>query len=260
MRKHSVQSRRAAVPILRWLANRALVMSVMFGETELLVADEVLEQVSNDQGASPRGQDTPATPDAGPPVPPDALEGAETSKEAPDDLPAPNAEPKLESPSDPEALLDAALEAMDQAVQELEGDAPTSKAVADQQMAVDRLKELLAAASQSQSGNSKSSSKNKPASEPDSLEENPSESSSSDPNGSGGRRSDDENSAESSENVAGPTLPGTGVLAPGAKANNVWGHLPPREREALFRSLSDNFLPEYEAQIKRYYEALAERK
>ncbi len=179
------------------------------------------------------------------------------------DVPTPGAEALAEEPSDAEVLLDEALAAMDRAVQELDGDEPTPEAVHSQQLAVDRLKDLLAAASQSSSSHN-SSSKNKNSSssqEPsDPKNEQPAESSSSDPTGSGGRRADDQNSAESSENVEGPTLPGSGVLAPGARANSFWGHLPAREREALFRSLSDSFLPEYEAQIRRYYEAIAEKK
>ncbi len=178
------------------------------------------------------------------------------------DAPTLDAEAMVEELSGAEVLLDEALTAMDAAVLELDSDAPTQAAVQSQQLAVDRLKELLAAASQSQS--SKNSPKNKnssPNSDPsDPQNKPPPESSSSDPSGSGGRRADDQNSAESSENVAGPMTPGTGVLAPGARGNSVWGHLPAREQESLLRSLSDTFLPEYEAQIRRYYEALAERK
>ena len=177
--------------------------------------------------------------------------------------PALNTESMIEELSAAEVLLDEALAAMDAAVLELDGDEPTQAAVQSQQLAVDRLKELLEAASQSQSSHN-SSSQNKNSSSnadpSDPQNEPPQESSSSDPSGGGGRRADDQNSAESSENVAGPTMPGSGVLAPGAKANSVWGHLPAREREALFRSLSDSFLPEYEAQIRRYYEAIAEKK
>lgn len=260
MKTPDVRTRRAPTHSLRSIAGHALVLSVMLGAFEWLAAEEAIEQRAKVQEASPVAPDTPATPSAEPPISPAPTEGTAPPAEPREALPDPSAEPMPEAPSDPEALLNAALEAMDQAAQALEEDAPTAQAVANQQTAVDRLKELLAAASQSPVGNSSSPSQQKPSSEPSPSEEKSSESSTSDPNGSGGRRSDDENSAESSENVAGPTAPGTGVLAPGAKANNVWGHLPPREREALFRSLSDNFLPEYEAQIKRFYEALAEQK
>ena len=169
----------------------------------------------------------------------------------------------IEVPPDSEALLEAALAAMDQAVHELNRDISTAAAVQHQQHAIDRLKELLAVASQSKSNSSSSSPKRSPQSSPDSAESSEkksSRSSSSESSGSGRRRSDDANSAESTENVAGPAMSGSGVLAPGARSNNVWGHLPPREQEALFRSLSDSFLPEYESQIRRYYEALAEKK
>ncbi len=178
------------------------------------------------------------------------------------DVPTPDAEAMVEELSGPEVLLDEALAAMDAAVLELDGDEPTPAAVLSQQLAVDRLKELLEAASQSQSSNSSSQKKNSStnADPSDPQNEPPQESSPSDPSGGGGRRADDQNSAESSENVTGPTMTGSGVLAPGARANSVWGHLPARDREALFRSLSDSFLPEYEAQIRRYYEAIAEKK
>ena len=178
------------------------------------------------------------------------------------DVPTPDAEAMVEELSAAEVLLDEALAAMDAAVLELDGDEPTPAAVLSQQLAVDRLKELLEAASQSQSSNSSSQKKNSStnADPSDPQNEPPQESSPSDPSGGGGRRADDQNSAESSENVTGPTMTGSGVLAPGARANSVWGHLPARDREALFRSLSDSFLPEYEAQIRRYYEAIAEKK
>ena len=178
------------------------------------------------------------------------------------ETPASETETMSEEPSDAEALLDEALAAMDRAVQALDRDEPTPEAVQSQQLAVDRLKELLNAASQSQSSHNSSQGQNSSSSqEPSDPKNDPkAESNSSDPSGGGGRRADDQNSAESSENVEGPTLPGSGVLAPGAKANSVWGHLPPRDRESLFRSLSDSFLPEYEAQIRRYYEAIAEKK
>jgi hypothetical protein len=174
--------------------------------------------------------------------------------------PAPEAEAMLEEHLDAEVLLEEALAAMDQAVQELDRDEPTSEAVQSQQRAVERLKQLLEAASQS-SSNSSQRQNSSSSPDPSNPQNDPkAESNSSDPSGGGGRRTDDQNSAESSENVVGPTLPGSGVLAPGARGNSVWGHLPAREREALFRSLSDSFLPEYEAQIRRYYEAIAEKK
>ena len=175
-------------------------------------------------------------------------------------VPTPDAEAMVEELSAAEVLLDEALAAMDAAVLELDGDEPTQAAVLSQQLAVDRLKELLEAASQSSQNSPQKKNSSTTADPSDPQNEPPQESSSSDPSGGGGRRADDQNSAESSENVTGPTMTGSGVLAPGARANSVWGHLPARDREALFRSLSDSFLPEYEAQIRRYYEAIAEKK
>ena len=42
-------------------------------------------------------------------------------------------------------------------------------------------------------------------------------------------------------------------------ADAVWGHLPPREREELMRTFSERFLPKYEEQVRRYFEALSRR-
>lgn len=39
----------------------------------------------------------------------------------------------------------------------------------------------------------------------------------------------------------------------------VWGHLPAGERDELLRSFNERFLPQYEQQIRAYYEALARR-
>ena len=178
-------------------------------------------------------------PPSEPPLPPDAPSPSETLSQPSDS-------------TDPEQILEEALAAMDTAALELEGDTATDKAVREQELAVTLLQKLLSASQSSKPG----ASSQPPA--PESESDQPSADSSSDPNGSTGRRSDDENSKESSENVAGPAQSGASSPAPNIRTNSVWGHLPPREQESLLRSLSDNFLPEYEAQIKRYYEALAE--
>lgn len=43
-------------------------------------------------------------------------------------------------------------------------------------------------------------------------------------------------------------------------ATAVWGHLPDRVREEMLQSYSEEFLPEYEELVERYYEALAEQR
>jgi hypothetical protein len=43
-------------------------------------------------------------------------------------------------------------------------------------------------------------------------------------------------------------------------ATDAWGHLPPREQQQLQADFSAEFLPEYDEQIRRYYEALAEQR
>jgi hypothetical protein len=146
---------------------------------------------------------------------------------------------------------------MDRAALDLEGDGPSPLVVSEQERAVQLLQKLLTAPQSSPNSPSQSAATPQPSSPDNEPEPSPTESNSA-PNGSGGRRADDENSQESSENVAGPTQPGSTILSPKARANSVWGHLPPRQQESLLRSLSDRFLPEYESQIKRYYEALAE--
>lgn len=83
--------------------------------------------------------------------------------------------------------------------------------------------------------------------------------------GSGGagkqRRSDQENAAESQERTEG------GIPTDAERKRQrqmltdaVWGHLPPAVKEQLNRSFNDRYLPEYDAQIRRYYEALAARR
>ncbi len=167
-----------------------------------------------------------------------------------DQPPESSTRPAVDDTHDPERILNAALEAMDQAALELDRDSPTQQAVQDQELAVELLRKLLSTPQSSLNPPKPSSS--------DAPSDQQPQGSNAESNGSNGRRTDDENSKESSENVVGPSEAGTSSLIPQARGNNVWGHLPRREQESLLRSLSDNFLPEYEAQIKRYYEALAE--
>ena len=39
---------------------------------------------------------------------------------------------------------------------------------------------------------------------------------------------------------------------------SLWGHLPPRSREQMLQSFSDEFLPKYELEIEQYYRRLSE--
>ena len=41
---------------------------------------------------------------------------------------------------------------------------------------------------------------------------------------------------------------------------DAWGHLPPAMRQQLLNIYTEKFLPQYEDQVRRYYEALAEKK
>lgn len=53
----------------------------------------------------------------------------------------------------------------------------------------------------------------------------------------------------------------TGDLANrNAYIKDAWGHLPPAMRQKLLNIYTEKFLPQYEDQVRRYYEALAEKK
>jgi hypothetical protein len=161
------------------------------------------------------------------PTPPDVPGGAETL---------------LGGEEDPLKLLDEALAAMDEAAEELAGDTTTDKAVEHQEHAIEQLKKLLEAAQQSQSKQQQSSKKNSSSQgqpQDHSQGQDPQQSSSDPMGASGKRRQDDDKSGDASERVDGATQASDGALGPGGKTNAVWGHLPPREQEALFRSLSD---------------------
>lgn len=49
------------------------------------------------------------------------------------------------------------------------------------------------------------------------------------------------------------------LAVPRPLTDAVWGHLPPHEREELYRSFSEKFLPKYESALKEYYRALAKQ-
>jgi hypothetical protein len=41
-------------------------------------------------------------------------------------------------------------------------------------------------------------------------------------------------------------------------AKDIWGHLPPAKRAELLNIISEKYIPKYDEQVRRYYEALAE--
>lgn len=45
-----------------------------------------------------------------------------------------------------------------------------------------------------------------------------------------------------------------------AYMKDAWGHLPPAMRQKLLNIYTEKFLPQYEDQVRRYYEALSEKK
>src|SRR5690606_2340290 len=40
----------------------------------------------------------------------------------------------------------------------------------------------------------------------------------------------------------------------------AWGHLPPKVREQMRSAFSEEYLPQYDALVRQYYEALARRR
>jgi hypothetical protein len=62
------------------------------------------------------------------------------------------------------------------------------------------------------------------------------------------------------ETAATSTAPGTSAADRSAISNLVkglWGHLPERQRDELLQPLSEEFLPEYAAEIEEYFRVLA---
>ncbi|QDT44381.1 hypothetical protein Pan241w_44900 [Gimesia alba] len=65
---------------------------------------------------------------------------------------------------------------------------------------------------------------------------------------------------ESSERKEpGQVTPGT-LTGRNPYIKDAWGHLPPAMRQKLLNVYTEKFLPQYEDQVRRYYEALAEKK
>lgn len=73
--------------------------------------------------------------------------------------------------------------------------------------------------------------------------------------GAAGRSPD---AAESSEAATGPaTADGAAATTTRDLATSVWGHLPARQRDRMQSRFSEQFLPQYEQLVRKYYEALA---
>jgi hypothetical protein len=130
---------------------------------------------------------------------------------------------------------------------------------AKQKQIVDALEKLLQSAqSQQQQPNGSNQPMPDSGSQDGSGSDSTGASSTGDGASGGRRRNDQENAAESSARTEG------GVPTDEERRSRrkmltdaVWGHLPPRVREQLNRSISENYLPEYDQLVRRYYEALA---
>ncbi|QDU51960.1 hypothetical protein Pan110_43300 [Gimesia panareensis] len=79
-----------------------------------------------------------------------------------------------------------------------------------------------------------------------------------------------ENQQQGNQPTQGPARKSTdrqekGKVTPGQLSErnpyikDAWGHLPPAMRQQLLNIYTEKFLPRYEEQVKRYYEALAEK-
>lgn len=227
---------------------------------EPLTSAPELQEVSDLAQPEVTAEDKEKVPPESPPS------GQKPLDESTDPPPAGGAEKLVGDEEDPLQLIDEALTAMDEAAAELEASPPSDKAVERQNHAVEQLKKLLESAQQQQQQQQQQS-QNQSQQQRSQKNRNQSRQKSQgrdgqEPMGADGRRrQDDENSRESSERVDGARQ-GRPTDSPltGPRTNAVWGHLPPREQDALFRSLSDKFIPEYEAMIRKYYDALAEEK
>ncbi len=130
------------------------------------------------------------------------------------------------------------------------------------QIVADLEKLLRQSRQKSQSPQSpQSNSSGNPESDPSSSQSDSPETQGGSGPAGGQRRKDQKDAAESTAQTEG------GIPTDAERKNQrrvltdaVWGHLPPRVREELNRSISDRYLPEYEALVKRYYEALATRR
>ncbi len=61
--------------------------------------------------------------------------------------------------------------------------------------------------------------------------------------------------------TAGPATPDAGSQQPRSVrplADAIWGHLPARERDELYQSFSEQYLPQYDRALREYFRALAE--
>ena len=61
--------------------------------------------------------------------------------------------------------------------------------------------------------------------------------------------------------TAGPVPPNAGPQQPSSVrplADAIWGHLPARERDELYQSYSEQYLPQYDRALREYFRALAE--
>jgi hypothetical protein len=63
---------------------------------------------------------------------------------------------------------------------------------------------------------------------------------------------------EATGTAATPTAAPIDRLALGNLVKDLWGRLPERQREELLQPLSEEFLPEYAAEIEEYFRVLAE--
>lgn len=91
--------------------------------------------------------------------------------------------------------------------------------------------------------------------------ENSSSSSSSNSGGGGGQRGGQQPQNPMQDSILPGGRPQEGPLQSGRRANpgEVWGSMPPAERERILQALRDNFPSRYRRLVEQYYEQLAKK-
>lgn len=162
-----------------------------------------------------------------------------------------NAEPAAEV-----AVEGSLVELSAGAVDLLAAGVATEEVTAKQQAIVDTLRQLLGDA-KSQSGQlPETVASPRPAAS--GAQRNAPGSGNSQSGSAAGRRREDGTESSQAQGAQAPDLKGELTQRDGL-AEAVWGHLPPRVRDELYRSYTERFVPEYSPLLRRYFKTLAEQ-
>lgn len=128
-----------------------------------------------------------------------------------------------------------------------------------QQAVVKDLEELIEILKQQRQAQSNRAMAQSRPQNPDQQPVNPDARQSGDSTAADGGRTKDESAAESSDDPREAQQPET--LTPVTQdelVRDVWGHLPPSQRQKLLNTYSDKYLPTYDELVRSYFAALAE--